>query len=229
MRELTLGRIMAIERSQNLGWIANTTASWSLAGGTAGGVLIAGLVLTSRMHSMGILPVVAIVATFGSALGTVHGALLGYLGRSELGSGLSWRNWLLVGAAAFAGWACAILFALWLAIGAMTAGARGGSGIFALAIAAPVALAIFTWATACGWQAIETAYARWPEKRLGTRLVVGAFVILSASMVLLRGGIPGTEIELSPIMAGALVAIAAIWIVSPAVIVALRIARRART
>jgi hypothetical protein len=52
--------------------------------------------------------------------------------------------------------------------------------------------------------------------------------VLSAFMLLLRGAIPGTEIRLSPVAALVLVAIAVLWIVSPAVIVALSIAGRAR-
>ncbi|HEY0671723.1 MAG TPA: hypothetical protein VGD27_05630 [Longimicrobiales bacterium] len=228
MRALTLGRIVAAERSPNLSWIANMTVSWTLAGGVAGGVLIAGLVLTSRLHSMGIILVVALVATFSSALGTMHGALLGYLGRSDVSQRLSWPNWLLVGVAAMIAWACAVMFAIWLALGAMAAAAGERSGIIGLVIAAPVAIAIFTWATMSGWQAIEAAYHRWPEHRLGTLMVVGAFVVLSASMLILRGAIPGTEIRLSPVLAGALVALAVLWIVSPAVIVALRFARRTR-
>ncbi|HET9439589.1 MAG TPA: hypothetical protein VFO52_05435 [Longimicrobiales bacterium] len=228
MRELSLGRIVAAERSPNLSWIANMTVSWTLAGGVAGGVLIAGLVLTSRLHSMGIILVVALVATFSSALGTVHGAVLGYLGRSDVSQRLRWHSWLLVGLAAAVAWAFAVVFAIWLALGAMAATAGERSGIVGLVIAAPVAIAIFTWATMSGWQAIETAYHRWPEHRLGTLMVVGAFVVLSASMLLLRGTIPGTDIRLSPVVAGALVGIAVLWIVSPAVIVALRFARKPR-
>lgn len=228
MRELALGRIVAVERSPNLSWIANMTVSWSLAGGAAGGVLIAGLVLTSRLHSMGLIPLLALVALFGSALGTTHGALLGYLGRNEPHQKLGWHEWLLVGAAAGVAGGCAMALAVWLGLAAMAAAAGERSGIIGLVLAAPVALAIFTWATLSGWQAIETAYTRWPEKRLGTLMVLGAFAVLSASMLLLRGAIPGTQIELSPAAAGALVAIAVIWIVSPAVIIALRFAARSR-
>jgi hypothetical protein len=63
---------------------------------------------------------------------------------------------------------------------------------------------------------------------LRSLLVGGAFAVLSAFMLLLRGAIPGTEIRLSPVAALVLVAIAVLWIVSPAVIVALSVAGRAR-
>lgn len=228
MRALTLDSAVAAPRPRNLSIIANMTISWSMAGGIAAGVLIAALVFTSRLHSMGLIPVTAIVALTGSMLGSVHGAVLGHLGRAEPNARLSLRHWALVLALACSGAAFAVPFAIWLAVGAMAAASGESSGTVGLLIAIPLTLMIFAWATMNGWDAFEVAYSRWPQKRLGTLLVAGAFAVLSAFMLLLRGAIPGTEIRLSPAAALMLVAIAVLWIVSPAVIVALSIAGRAR-
>lgn len=228
MRALTLDHAFATPRPRNLNGIASMTISWSMAGGIAAGVLIAALVFTSRLHSMGVVPLTAIVALIGSMLGSVHGAVLGYLGRASLDSRLGLRYWALVAALGCSGAALAVPFAIWLAIGAMTAASGAASGAVGLFIAIPITLIIFAWATMNGWDAFEIAYSRWPQKRLGTLLVVGAFLVLSAFMLILRGAIPGTEIQLSPVAAFVLVAIAVLWIVSPVVIVALSIAGRGR-
>jgi hypothetical protein len=209
-----------------LHWIASITVSWALAGGAATGVLIGGLVVTSRLHSMGMIALVVIIALFGSLLGTIHGAVLGYLGRPNTYSHLSWQRWLQV--AAFATGACilAVVFAVWLVVSAMASVAGQVSAMFGLALSTLIAFGFFAWATLIGWRALETAYQRWPEKRLGTRLVIGSAVVLLGFMLMLRGSIPGTEIRLSAGAAIVLTAIAALWLVSPAVIVALRLARR---
>jgi hypothetical protein len=141
---------------------------------------------------------------------------------------LDWHGWLEVAAFAVAACAFATVFAVWLAISAMAATAGQFSGVLVLSVSIVVALTIFAWATLIGWRALETAYDRWPEKRLGTRLVIGASAILLAFMLMLRGPIPGTEIRLSPTAAVLLTLVAALWIVSPAVIVTLRFAVRTR-
>lgn len=228
MRALTLERTFAADRPRNLAGIAYMTVSWSMAGGIAAGVLIVVLVLTSRVHSMGLVSITAVVAMAGSLLGSVHGVVLGYLGRGEPNSKLGWRNWALVVVAAAAGSAIAVPFAVWLVLSAMAMAAGGTSGAIGLFIAVPVTLIVFAWATLNGWDALEAAYTRWPQKRLGTLLVVGVFAVLSASMLILRGAIPGTEIQLSMLAAIVVVALGVIWIVSPAVIVALSIASRTR-
>ncbi len=103
MRELTLSGLVAIQRPRNLGGIVNMAVSWSLAGGVAAGALISVLVITARLHSMGLITVAVIVAIFGSILGSVHGMLLGHIGREDASSHLKWRSWALVVAAAVAG------------------------------------------------------------------------------------------------------------------------------
>lgn len=228
MRALTLERSFAAERPRNLGGIANMTVSWAMAGGIAAGVLIVVLVLTSRMHSMGLVSITAVVAMAGSLLGSVHGVVLGYLGREEPGSKLGWRSWALVAASAIAGSAIAVPFAVWLTLSAMAMAAGGTSGAVGLLVAIPLALLVFAWATLNGWDALETAYLRWPQKRLGTLLVLGVCAVLSAGMLILRGAIPGTEVQLSTLASILVIALGLIWIVSPAVIVALSIASRTR-
>jgi len=209
--------------------MANILVSWSIAGGTAGGVLMATLLLTSRMHSMGVIPLVIIVAAVGSMLGLMHGAVLGYLGRREPAAHFTWPQVLLLAALSVASVVVSVAGAVWLVVTAIGAQAGVGLAQIALAGATLVTLLLFAWATWTGWQAIETATARWPEKRLASALVLGALVAISGGMLVLQGAIPGTGIRLSPIGAILLIVAAVLWIVSPAVIVMLRLAGRTRT
>lgn len=212
--------------ASQLGWMTNMIVSWTLAGGVAGGLLMAILVITSRIHSMGIAAFVVAVGALGCIFGAVHGAVLGYLGRQNGNLQLNRRGWMTLGVSTLAASACAITFAFWLTLSAMTAAVGRDFGVVAFGFSLIISLAIFAWATVNGWHALERAYARWPEKRLGTSLVLGAFAVLSGVMLILRGAIPGTAIQLPLGAAIFLVAIAVFWIVSPAVIVSLRMTSR---
>ena len=216
-------------RAPLVGWMANIMVSWSIAGGTAGGVLMATLLLTSRMHSMGVIPLVIIVAAVGSMLGLVHGAVLGYLGRAEPDAHFTWPQVLLLAAVSAGSVVLSTAGAVWLVVTTMGAQAGVILAQIALAGATLVTLLLFIWASWNGWEAIETATARWPEKRLASALVLGALLAISFGMLVLRGAIPGTGIRLSPIGAILLIVAAVLWIVSPVVIVMLRLAGRSRS
>jgi hypothetical protein len=216
--------ITSIQRRPYLGWTATLAASWTLAGGVAGGVLITVLLLAGRLHPDGVLIFAGALAALGGIFGIVHGAVLGWLGRppNEVGR-LHWQERLLACGAAVAAFTVAVLLSVWFAMSAVVARNGSASGWFALAAASFVALGIFWSATMLGWHALENAYRRWPDNRLGSLLVVGAFVVLVAAFVGLRPAIPGTGLQLSMSASIALAALASLWIATPAIIVALRL------
>lgn len=205
--------------------IATMAACWSLAGGLAGGLLIVGLILTGRLHPDALIAVM--MAALGSLFGAVHGVVLAHLGRPLLaGRSRGWREWaitLLVVAAAFV---LAIAATLWLSMSAVAARAGSPSTWVILAAGIAVCLGVFVWATVLGWRALESAYARWPDHWLGSWLVFGVFMLLTGSMLLLRPVLPGTGLQITPLGAIALAAVATLWIALPAIVVALSLAHR---
>jgi hypothetical protein len=190
---------------------------------------MAGLLLAGRLHSFGLILLVVMVGVVGSVLGAVHGSVLGYLGRPAGPHVMHARHYAMVGGLAAVACLVGVCLAVWLVVSAMAVQVGDVVGQIAMIMAALTAFAVFAWATVNGWHALDAAYRRWPEKRMGTALVLGAFVILLATMQWLRGGIPGTEIQLSAGASLVLVALAVLWIVSPAVILGLRVAARARS
>jgi hypothetical protein len=210
-----------------LSWSAQVAAAWALAGGAAGGVLVAALVLAGRMHPDGSANVAMLLATVGGMLGVVHGAVLGYLGRhagTEGGAEVQPRLRDRIFAATFAGSAlvAAVAIAVWTVMSAVLARSGSTWGWLALAAGGALTLAIAAWATLLGWESLETAYEEWPEHRLGALLLGGTFALLSAVLLALRPAIPGTEVQLAPIGWIAVAALATIWIATPVIVLALR-------
>jgi hypothetical protein len=214
-----------------LSWSAQVAAAWAVAGGAAGGVLVAALLLAGRMHPDGSATLAMLLATVGGVLGLVHGAVLGYLGRHAGAKGKEevqprLRDRIFAAAFASSALVAAVAIAVWIAMSAVLARSGSTWGWFALAAGGALTLAIAVWATLLGWESLETAYEEWPEHRLGALLLGGTFALLSAVLLALRPAIPGTEVQLAPIGWIAVAALATIWIATPAIAVALRYAIR---
>jgi hypothetical protein len=210
-------------------WRPRVAAAWTLAGGTAGGVFVAGLVLAGRMHPESALIVAALLAVVGSVLGCVHGAVLGRLGHPPPDPGATpWTERALavgiIGAAA----ALALVLSLFLVMGAVLGRSGSLAGWATLAIAGAFATAAFLRATLMGWHALEHAYARWPDNRLGTLLVTGAFLVISAALLAVRPALPGTSARITVTGAVIIAALATLWLAAPVVIVVLRLTHHRR-
>lgn len=203
----------------HMGWAGTLASVWSLAGGIAGGMLITIFLLAGRLHPEGSVMFAGVLAAVGSVLGIIHGVVLGRISRPGDGTPADQVLSVVVVAGAFV---LAIWIGMWLALTAVLARAGSVSGTVALVALIAGALAVVAWATVLGWQAIERAYIRWPDHRIGLRLVIGAFLVLAATALVLRPALPGTELQLSApaLVVGA--ALAALWIATPAIIVALR-------
>jgi hypothetical protein len=210
------------------GWMATMTGSWVLAGGAGGGVATAGLLLFGRVHPDALLLTAAFLATLGSLFGAVHGAVLGYLGRPKAASSDSLHPRLTVPLAALFAFTAAMIIAVWLSIAVLAGLAGQPAGWFILLFALPLAIGTLVWATILGWYAIENAYARWPDHRIGSFLILGAFVVLLAAFLAVRPVIPGLRLQLSTPAGTIAAALAALWLAAPAIFFGLRLIHRSR-
>jgi hypothetical protein len=209
-----------------LGWPAQVASLWAAAGSPAAGGLVATLVLMGRMHPAGSLLVTTVLAATGGILGMAHGAVLGYLGRHVVEQlHLRKRDRAFAVLVATASLLGASALAVWLVLSAVLLRSGNLWGWPALATGAAAAFAIAAMATIVGWRSLERAYAEWPEHNLGATLLAGSFAVLCIVFLALRPAIPGTSLELSVLGWVIVVALATVWLGTPAVVIALRLGR----
>jgi len=208
---------------RGLGLAGRTALAGAVAGGLlTGGFLIAALTVAGRMRSSDLIGLGTILYLIGAALGFLHGAVLGWLGREPGVSGTLARR--QIGAAALylplplaLGWAASgwiattagnVLFGnLLLLVGT---GFGLAAGVFALGLAGRYAL-----------RALTNAYGRWPERVAGTLVVLGAFALLLVGFL----GLPAAALGgMAPTALGAVLAAGGItvWLVGPATLLGLR-------
>jgi hypothetical protein len=206
-----------------LTWSARLAVVWAAAGGTAGGALIAALLLAGRSNPEGATLLAPLLAAVGSALGVVHGAMLGHLGRhagEEFSIRRRDRAWAV--AAALGALLAAQVLSLWLVMSVVLARSGSTWGWVALLIGVSAALAVAGLATSLGWRSLERAWAEWPQHGLGIRLLAGSFTVICLAFVGLQPAVPGTQLQL-PLVGWLVVALfATLWLAGPAVVLALR-------
>jgi hypothetical protein len=225
MSTTTIQAVLPPPGLRHLGMSAVLAAAWSLAGGVAAGLLVTLLFLTERLHPLGLMPVTLPVAVVGAMLGAVHGAVLGWVGghTGELPQ-VSWWRRLRGVVLTLLSFTLAVLLAFWLVTSAALAKTGSATGWMGLAAGLIASAVILVWATYLGWRVTEHAYHQWADRRLGSWLLAGTFVVASATLLGLRPVIPGTGLQLSALGSVAIGAAAAIWIAAPAIVLALRLA-----
>jgi hypothetical protein len=198
-----------------------------MAGGLLlGGMLVALMTLSGRLSGHGIFMTATGLFVVGALLGALHGAVLGIVGRP---AGMDRREALgaLARAALYAvpGATVAWLLTVWVAMSAVAAyldrigpkalvGAAWIGGLILLAVAAVQ-----------GARALRNAYARWPQRRLGTVVVAGSFAALLVVFLADRPVLWLLRLRVTEVGAVLLAAAVTIWIVGPMVTVALRLVR----
>jgi hypothetical protein len=202
---------------------ATLIVGWALAAGLAAALVIVIPTAFGRIHPDAL--VTTALAAAGAAFGALHGAVLARLANGG-GRGRPLVRFLAALATALLGIGVAALAGGGLAISAAVARAGLTSGWVLLAVGILGSLAVVGWSSVAGWRAFESAYHRWPEHRLGARLLIGAFVLIVAALTLLRPVLPWTEIQVRPLALVVLAALATLWIALPAVVVGLSLARR---
>jgi hypothetical protein len=206
---------------------ASLAAAWAAAGGTAGGALVALLLLAGRMHPGGSATAALLLSITGGCLGLVHGAVLARVCRHDAAPTRG-RDRAVASAVATAALLGAALLSVWLAASAVLARAGRMWGWVALLAGGLAALAVGLLATHLGWVALERSWTGWRERRLGSLLVAGAFVVSAATLLLLEPVLPGGRTALTRFGWLAVAALATLWIATPLVVLALRAAVRPR-
>lgn len=192
-----------------------------------GGPVVWALVETEQLPAANLLRTGTNFFLLGTILGLIHGIPLGIFGRDP---DVSVRE-------AISAQARGVLYALpalalawsaagWLATSA--GGNRADAGVATLvlnAVAWLTALATVVYTQSLKIRAMRAAYGRWPERRLGTFLVVATFVALAIELMGHRPEIWGTRLRIDPFTGLVISAVLALWIVGPSVTLALRFFR----
>jgi len=209
--------------ASGIGLAGRTALAGAVAGGVlVGGFMIAALAVAGRMRSSDLLWPGTVLYVIGAALGFLHGALLGWLGREPGLSGSRARRQIGVAALylplplacgwAISGWIATtagnVLFGnLLLLVGT---GFGLAAGVFVVGLAGRYAAL-----------ALRNAYRRWPERVAGTMAVLAAFVVLVAAFLGLPAAVFGGVV---PTALGAVLAAGAVtfWVIGPAATLGLR-------
>lgn len=212
---------------RTIGLHGRTAVLWAMAGGIAlGGVLVAGMTLAGRLSGNAIFATSTALFIAGAILGLGHGVVLGFFGRpADTASKAALRDLAFSALYAIPGLAVAWLVSVWVAM-TLIAAYAGTVGAFAgVTLGWIAAAAILSVAAIHGTRALSNAYARWPQRRIGTLLVAATFAGLMLIFLADRPELWGLRLRLTE--TGAVLAAAglAIWVVGPLVTLSLRLAR----
>jgi hypothetical protein len=211
---------------KSIGLTGRVAVTWTMAGGLLlGGVLVALMTLSGRLSGHGIFMTATGLFVIGALLGALHGSVLGLLGRPDgvarhEALGALGRSLLYAVPGATVAW----LLTLWIAMSAVAAyldriGPKVLVGLAWVGGAALLLAAAFS-----GTRALRNAYARWPERQLGTVLVAGSFAALLLVFLADRPSLwmlPFRVTEVGAVLAAVLLSL---WVVGPMVTLALRLA-----
>jgi hypothetical protein len=213
---------------RDIGLAGQVAVSWSVAGGLAvGGFLVAGMTMAGKLSGSGLMLAAASLYLLGGLLGFAHGAALGFFGRpadvtarealGKLGMAALYALPALIVGFLAAGWIAMTSVALYVGRPLPLVG---------VAIGWMVGLVVLIVAAVSGWEALGNAYARWPERRMGTVLVAATFAALLVLFLADRPELWGLRLRVTEVGAVLLAAVGAFWIAGPAVTLALMLRRR---
>jgi hypothetical protein len=216
----------AVER--DVGLTGRVAVSWTVAGGVAvGGFLVAGMTLAGKLSGSGLMLAAASLYVIGGLLGFAHGAVLGFLGRpadvtareavGRLGMAALYAIPALIVGFLAAGWIAMTSVAVYIGRPLPLVGAGIGWLVGAVLV---------LYAAVAGFEALQNAYARWPERRLGTTLVAATYAALLVLFLADRPELFGLRMRVTEVGAFLLAAVGAFWIAGPAVTLALALRRR---
>lgn len=217
------GKVLA----RGVGRAGKVAISWSVAGGLLlGGFLVAAMTLAGRLSGNALLLTSSGLFLIGAALGFLHGAVLGYFGRPQeqtrgealagLGLAILYDVPVLLVGLVVSGWIAMTVVAVYMNRIAPMVGV-----VAAWAVGAVLVLV----AVRQGWVALKGAYARWPERRLGTVLTAGVFAALLVLFLAERPVIWGLQMQVTEVGAVLLALAATFWLAGPAVTAALKVVR----
>lgn len=211
---------------RSIGLTGRVAVTWTMAGGLLlGGVLVALMTLAGRLSGHGIFMTATGLFVIGAMLGALHGAALGLLGRPadvprHEALGALGRAALYAVPGATVAW----LLTVWIAMSAVATYLDRVGPLVLVAIAWVGGLAVVAAAARHGVGALRNAYARWPERQIGTAVVVASFAALMLVFLADRPTLWLLRLRVTEVGAVLAAALLAIWVVGPLVTVALRLA-----
>ncbi|MGD8276688.1 MAG: hypothetical protein PVH00_01625 [Gemmatimonadota bacterium] len=220
--------VVAQRLPRELGLAGKVAVSWAMAGGVGlGGVAVGIGTLTGKMSAHALLLTSTGLFIVGALLGFVHGAVLGFFGRTDgVTKHEATQRLMLAAVYAIPGLAVAWLVSNWMA---MTVVARYAGRVLPMVGAGAgwvVGAAILVWAGSEGWRGLQSSFARWPEWKAGTTIVFATWAALLVSLLVDRPELLGLRLDLTPVGAVLLAAAIALWLVGPVVTAGLTALRR---
>ena len=214
-----------------IGLPGKVAVAWSAAGGIlVGGFLVAAMTLTGQLSGHALLLTCTGLFVVGAVLGFIHGAVLGWMGRTD---GVSRRS-AVGGIALGAAYAIPALLVSWLVAGwiAMTSTALYAGktpAIIGCGVAWLVGLGLVALAGEQGWSALRNAYRGWSNARVATLIVAALFGGLLAVFLAEQPQIWGMDLRLTPVGAVLAAVAATLWLAGPIVTVSLGLLDRLPT
>jgi hypothetical protein len=199
-----------------------------MAGGVlVGGFLVAAMTLAGKLSGNALLLTSTALFIVGTLLGLVHGATLAWFGRPDTQTRGEALGSIALGALyAVIGSAVAWLVSGWIAMTVVAAYMKRAFAIGGVAVAWLVGAGIVAMALRYAVPALRNAYARWPERKLGTALVAASFFALLILFFANHPVIWGTPFIVNEIGAVLLAAFLTIWVAGPVISIGLMAIRR---
>jgi hypothetical protein len=209
----------------SIGLPGRIAVSWSAAGGfVVGGFLVAAMTLTGNLSGSGLLLTASGLFVIGALLGFAHGAALGFFGRPAAMTQRQAAGRIgLAAVYALPATAIGLVVSGWIAMTAIAQYANRTLPWIMVAISWAIGIALVGYAVAKGWTGLRNAYARWPERRVGTVLVSACFAALLVLFFAERPEIWGMNLRVTGTGSVLLAAFATLWIAGPVVTISLRL------
>lgn len=183
----------------------------------AGGPLVASIMLSGRASSSMLMTITSVLFVAGGALGLLHGAVLGYLGREADCSGQRAVQSLVMGVfMAVPALLLAWLIALWIGLTAAALSLRWYALLAIVGVGWVTGGAICCWGAWQGWHALGNMLERWPQHRAGIGIIAVVFVFLLVSFLVWQPQIWWTELRVAGVSAVLLAVGVTIWVAAPA-------------
>lgn len=211
--------------ARDIGPHGRVVVSWTMAGGILlGGFLVAVMTLSGQLSAFGLFMTASALFVLGALLGFVHSLALGLLGRPE-GMTLrqARRDLTLATLYAVPGLVLAWLTTIWVAMTVVALYLGRIGPLLGAATGWLIGAALLSTAGVYGWRALRRAYARWPEREVGTIVVAATFGALLVTFLADRPELFGMRLRLTEVGGVLLAAAIAIWVVGPLVTLALRL------
>jgi hypothetical protein len=225
---LTQAAAPGTEVERDTGLMGRVIVTWTVAGGVAvGGFLVAGMTLGGKLSGGGLMLAAASLYVIGGLLGFMHGAALAFFGRpADMTPREAAGRFGMATLYAIPALIVGFLATGWIAMSAVVLYIGKPLPLVLAGVGWVVGAGLVLAAAANGLTALQNAYARWPERRLGTLLVAGTFAALLILFLADRPELWGMRLRVTEVGAVLLAAVGAFWIAGPAVTVALALRRR---